>query len=50
VSLYDALIAVRQKKEEVLVWVDALCIDQQNKDERATQVRLMGNIYSKAMS
>lgn len=49
-SLYDALKAVRQKKSEVLVWVDALCIDQQNTDERASQVRLMGTIYSKATS
>lgn len=49
-SLYYALTAVRRKKSEVLVWVDALCIDQQNADERATQVRLMGHIYSKATS
>ncbi|KAF2830078.1 HET-domain-containing protein [Ophiobolus disseminans] len=49
-SLYDALKAVRQKKQETLVWVDALCIDQNNRDERATQVRLMGLIYSKATS
>jgi hypothetical protein len=49
-SLYDALKAIRQKKTEALVWVDALCIDQQNKDERATQVRLMGHIYSRATS
>jgi hypothetical protein len=50
VSLHDALRAVRRKKENILVWVDALCIDQQNEDERATQVRLMGQIYSGAMS
>jgi hypothetical protein len=49
-SLYDALKAIRQKKAEALVWVDALCIDQLNKDERATQVRIMGQIYSRAMS
>jgi hypothetical protein len=49
-SLYDALRAIRQKKHEVLVWVDALCINQQDKDERATQVRLMGHIYSCAES
>jgi hypothetical protein len=41
---------VRRKKEDILVWVDALCIDQQNKDERATQVRLMGQIYSGAVT
>jgi len=50
VSLYDALRAVRRKKEDIFVWVDALCIDQQNRDERATQVRLMGQIYSGAVS
>lgn len=50
VNLHDALRAVRRKKEEILVWVDALCIDQQNKEERATQVRLMGQIYSNAAS
>lgn len=42
--------AVRRKKEEVFVWVDALCINQQDKDERACQVRLMGQIYSGATS
>lgn len=41
---------MRRKKEGILVWVDALCIDQQNKDERATQVRLMGQIYRGAAS
>jgi hypothetical protein len=49
-NLYDALKAIRQKKTEALVWVDALCIDQQNEGERATQVRLMGHIYSRAIS
>jgi hypothetical protein len=49
VSLYEALMAVRQKREDTLVWVDALSIDQQNTNERASQVRLMGQIYSKAV-
>jgi len=47
-SLYDALEAVRQKHQEVLVWIDALCIDQDNEFERAKQVGLMGQIYSRA--
>lgn len=42
--------AVRLKKEAILVWIDALCINQQDKDERASQVRLMGQIYSSAAS
>ncbi|KAL5118954.1 hypothetical protein ACEQ8H_003083 [Pleosporales sp. CAS-2024a] len=49
-SLHDALKAVRQKKRQTLVWIDALCIDQQNTEERAAQVRLMGRIYSRAES
>jgi Heterokaryon incompatibility protein (HET) len=30
------------------LWIDALCIDQTNVDERAAQVLLMGDIYSSA--
>ncbi|KAK0704485.1 heterokaryon incompatibility protein-domain-containing protein [Lasiosphaeris hirsuta] len=48
VSLYGALEALRQRKEDVLVWVDKLCIDQDNHEERSEQVRLMTNIYAKA--
>jgi hypothetical protein len=50
VSLYGALEALRQKVEPVLVWADALCIDQHNRDERAQQVQLMTGIYSTAES
>ncbi|OAL56998.1 HET-domain-containing protein [Pyrenochaeta sp. DS3sAY3a] len=50
VNLHDALRAIRDRKNDIWVWVDALCIDQQNKEERSAQVRLMGNIYSKAES
>ena len=49
-SLHGALDAIRQKKDSVLVWVDALCIDQQNKVERAQQVQLMTDIYTRADS
>lgn len=48
VSLFGALDAVRKQGEDVLVWVDALCIDQQNRDERSEQVQLMAEIYAKA--
>ncbi|TGJ82172.1 hypothetical protein E0Z10_g6592 [Xylaria hypoxylon] len=48
VSLFGALDAVRKRGEYVLVWVDALCIDQQNRDERSQQVQLMTEIYAKA--
>ena len=32
------------------IWIDALCIDQHNDDERAAQVAIMGEIYSQAYS
>lgn len=50
VSLHGALEALRQKAEPVTVWVDAICIDQQNFAERTQQVQLMTKIYSKAES
>lgn len=30
------------------VWIDAICIDQDNQDERSEQISLMGILYSKA--
>ncbi|KUJ21621.1 HET-domain-containing protein [Mollisia scopiformis] len=47
-SLEDALKALRDKKREVRIWADALCIDQSNLVERGSQVELMGQIYSTA--
>ncbi|KAF4464009.1 heterokaryon incompatibility het-6 [Fusarium albosuccineum] len=49
-SLHGAFQALRQRAESVLVWVDALSIDQQNREERAEQVQLMPSIYSNADS
>ena len=50
VSLFGALQALRQRVNPVLVWVDALCIDQSNSDERTAQVQLMPSIYTVAES
>jgi hypothetical protein len=30
---------------DVVVWADAICINQNNVEERNPQVRMMGNIY-----
>ncbi|CAI4215498.1 unnamed protein product [Parascedosporium putredinis] len=49
-SLYGALKALRRRNNVVLVWADALCIDQSNGEERTLQVQLMKDIYSKASS
>ncbi|KAI0534532.1 heterokaryon incompatibility protein-domain-containing protein [Xylaria digitata] len=48
VNVFEAIDAVRRRRGEVLVWIDALCIDQQNRDERSQQVQLMAEIYEKA--
>lgn len=48
VSLFGALDAVRRRDQDILVWIDALCIDQQSRDERNEQVQLMAEIYAKA--
>lgn len=47
-SLHGALQALRQRNHDILVWVDALCINQQNQEERSEQVRSMTNIYARA--
>jgi Heterokaryon incompatibility protein (HET) len=46
-NLFDGLTEL-SKEAMGYLWVDALCIDQTNMEERASQVRLMGDIYSSA--
>ena len=31
-----------------LLWIDSICIDQDNSSEKTAQVKLMGQIYSRA--
>jgi hypothetical protein len=47
VNLHSALSRLRSRAIEWL-WVDAICIDQENSQERAHQVRYMAMIYGKA--
>ncbi|KAK3321363.1 heterokaryon incompatibility protein-domain-containing protein [Cercophora scortea] len=49
-SLGKALIAMRQHYESRILWVDAICINQQDVAERGHQVRLMANIFSAAQT
>lgn len=48
-SLHAALRYLRDRRVETILWVDALCIDQGNLEERSGQVQLMKKIYSNAM-
>ncbi|KAG4441714.1 hypothetical protein IFR05_002793 [Cadophora sp. M221] len=47
-ELFDALRRVRLPHQQRLLWIDALCIDQQNISERNSQVQNMREIYSRA--
>ncbi|KAF8857795.1 HET-domain-containing protein, partial [Acephala macrosclerotiorum] len=44
-NLFMALRRLRKHREVRSIWIDALCIDQNNIEERNHQVTLMGNIY-----
>lgn len=47
-NLYVALRHLRSRHRRKLLWVDALCINQGDDVEKATQVAQMASIYSKA--
>jgi hypothetical protein len=47
-NCYDALVALRQKDEPLMLWVDAICIDQKNEVEKMGQIQLMQDIYRSA--
>jgi Heterokaryon incompatibility protein (HET) len=47
-NLYTALLRLRDCSLERIIWVDSICIDQENLEERGQQVQLMAMIYSKA--
>ncbi|RBR09496.1 hypothetical protein FVER53590_29277 [Fusarium verticillioides] len=47
-SLNDALFHLRKPDEDRVLWIDALCINQNNIKERGHQVNRMGEIYRKA--
>ena len=47
-NLFHALARIRSTRADVLLWADALCIDQNNEAEKTRQVRMMGDIYKQA--
>lgn len=46
-NLEAALRRIRKSDSEVILWVDAVCINQQDLDERNSQVAMMSKLYSK---
>lgn len=47
-SLYAALNSIRNNTEFRVLWVDALCIKQSDREEKSWQVQQMAAIYSRA--
>lgn len=47
-NLWKALFNIRDSKRVQVLWVDAICIDQSNNDEKSIQIPLMSFIYSRA--
>ncbi|PON25050.1 hypothetical protein TGAM01_v206131 [Trichoderma gamsii] len=47
-NLYGILQQLRYQDEDRILWIDAVCIDQENKKERGHQVEQMSEIYKEA--
>ncbi|KAK0832045.1 hypothetical protein LTR73_002332 [Friedmanniomyces endolithicus] len=47
-NLFDLLERLRREKSDSWLWIDALCINQDDADERSQQVKIMGDIFRSA--
>jgi hypothetical protein len=47
-NLHEALLRLRHRYIERIIWVDAVCINQGNVQEKEQQIRFMAKIYSQA--
>ena len=48
VNLHDALVRLRDEDEDRILWIDAICINQDDKQECGHQVQQMASIYENA--
>jgi hypothetical protein len=49
-NLHSALLRLREERHPRILWIDALCINQEDVVERGSQVLLMENIYKSCKS
>jgi hypothetical protein len=47
-NLYAALLRLRDPSFPRIIWIDAICIDQKNDEEKGHQIQIMADIYGKA--
>ncbi|KAG6365950.1 hypothetical protein INS49_000126 [Diaporthe citri] len=47
-NLHNFLRRIRHDKSTCVIWIDAICIDQENPVEKGHQVAMMGDIYRSA--
>lgn len=47
-NLHAALLHLRDRFIERIIWIDAICINQEDNDEKGQQVQSMAEIYAKA--
>lgn len=47
-NLYDALAQVRSRRESNYLWIDSICINQGDDDEKSKQIKNMTEMYSRA--
>ncbi|OOO14945.1 Heterokaryon incompatibility [Aspergillus oryzae] len=47
-NLYTTLLYLRERQLERLLWIDAICINQGDEDEKAQQIQFMPMIYGQA--
>lgn len=48
INLKNALLHLRHKSQERVLWIDAICINQNDRQERSQQVGIMRDIYKNA--
>lgn len=49
-NLYDALIQLARRDDAQDYWIDAICINQSDRDEKGSQIQFMGQIFERAAS
>ncbi|KAH9213886.1 heterokaryon incompatibility protein-domain-containing protein, partial [Leptodontidium sp. 2 PMI_412] len=47
-SLHVVLLRLRHESKSLILWTDAICINQDDEEEKPQQLMLMGKIYSQA--